>query len=141
MMIDSEVLKKKLNDKSIVDWIDDDNSPINYKQGYLSGIIKALSVVGEVEYFTKNGHDRPPIDFELDDEAAESLRVVMKTVNDKLKELELSSHSEKDIVNGCIGLMDSVHGHGAGNSQGTGHQGNESQVLFVTGIYETHQRC
>lgn len=108
-MINSEVLHEKLNDKSVIDWLDNDKSPLSYKQGYLSGIIKALSIISEVEYFAKHGHDKPPIDFELDEETSESLKIVMGAVNDKIKELELSSHSEKDIVNGCIGLMEDVH--------------------------------
>jgi hypothetical protein len=29
--------------------------------------------------------------------------------NDKLNELELSSHSEKDIVNGCVSLMQNLY--------------------------------
>jgi hypothetical protein len=107
-MIDSKILHEKLNDKSVIDWLNDDKSPLSYKQGYLSGIIKALSIVSEVEYFTKYGHDRPPIDFEVDDETSESLKIVMGAVNDKIKELELTRHSEKDIVNGCIWLMEDV---------------------------------
>src|SRR5699024_5503322 len=81
----------------------------SYKQGFLSGMIKALTIINNVEYFTEHGHERPPIDFELDDETSESLKVVMGAVNDKLNELELSSHSEKDIVNMCILLMEDVH--------------------------------
>lgn len=109
MMINSEVLKERLNNRSIIDWIDNDKSPASYKQGFLSGIIKALTIVEEVEYFTKHGSDRPPIELDLDDEATEGLKMVAGTISDKLNELQLTSHSEKEIVNGCIALMQSVH--------------------------------
>jgi len=109
MMINSEVLKERLNNQSIIDWIDKDKSPESYKQGFLSGVIKALAVVGEVEYFTKHRCDRPPIELDLDDETTESLKMVVGTISDKLNELELTSHSEKDIVEGCIALMENVH--------------------------------
>lgn len=109
MKIDSEVLRKKLNDRSIVDWMEEDKSPENYKQGYVSGLIKALAVLGEVEYLTEYGHERPPIELDLDDETSEGLAMVMGALSDKLNELELVSHSEKHIVTSCIGLMESVH--------------------------------
>lgn len=109
MMIDSKLLHERFNDKSIIDWLDNDRSPQNYKHGYLSGLIKALAIIDEVEYTTEHGHDRPPIDFGLDDETAESLKIVAETINNKLKEYEITSHSENNIVNGCIALMESVH--------------------------------
>lgn len=109
MMINSEVLRERLNDKSAIPWHENDRSTNSYKQGFLSGIIKALVIVGEVEYFTEHGHDRPPVDLELDDETTESLKTITGAINDKIKELELTSHSEKDIVNMCIWLMQDVH--------------------------------
>jgi hypothetical protein len=110
MMIDSEMLRKRLNDKSLVDWIDSDGSPMHYKQGYLSGLIKALAILGEVEYFAEHGKDREPIDFEFSEDAIKGLTAVTGAVSNKIKELELASHSEKDIVEACIRLMESVHG-------------------------------
>lgn len=109
MMVNSEVLRERLNDKSTTDWIDGDKSSLSYKQGFLSGLIKALTIVGEVEYFTKHGCDRAPIELDLDDEVTEGLKIVTGAISDKLKELELASHSERHIVEGCIGLMESVH--------------------------------
>ena len=110
LMIDSEILRKKLNDKSLIDWIDSDGSPMHYKQGYLSGLIKALVMLEEVEYFTEHGKDREPIDFEFSEDVIKGLTAVTGAVSDKIKELELASHSEKDIVDMCIGLMETVHG-------------------------------
>lgn len=109
MKIDSEILRERLNDKSIIDWMDSDRSPQHYKQGFVSGIIKALAIVGEVEYFTEHGEDREPIDFEFDEDIVKGLKALTGAVADKAKALELSSHSEKDIVNMCIGLMEDVH--------------------------------
>lgn len=109
MKIDSEVLRERLNNQKLIDWIDKDKSSKQYKRGYLSGLIKALSVLGEVEYFTEHGKDREPIKFEISEDTANELREVIGAVNDKIKELELESHSEKDIVNMCIGLMEDVH--------------------------------
>jgi hypothetical protein len=94
MKIDSELLRERLNNQELIDWIDEDKSPQHYKQGYLSGLIKALVVLGEVEYFTEHGKDREPIDFEFGEDAIKGLTGV---VSDKIKELELASHSEKDI--------------------------------------------
>ena len=111
MMINSEILRERLNDKSLIDWLDNDQSSKSYKRGYLSGLMKALVILGEVEYFTEHGKDREPIDFELSDEATESLKTVVGALNNKLKEIELSSHSEKDIVDMCICLMEDVHGN------------------------------
>lgn len=109
MIISSELLKERLNNQSIIDWIDNDKSPASYKQGYLSGLIKALVVLAEVEYFTEHGKDREPIDFEFSDDAIKGLTAVTGAVADKIKELELQSHSERDIVEQCIGLMNGVH--------------------------------
>lgn len=110
MMIDSKVLREKLNDPSMFDWFDEDKSPQLYKQGFLSGMIKALAILGEVEYFTEHGKDREPISFEFDEDTVKGLQAVTGAVSDKLKELELLSHSERDIVEACIGLMEGVHG-------------------------------
>lgn len=109
MLIDSKLLREKLNNPELISWIDEDKSPQHYKQGYLSGLIKALAVLGEVEYFTKHGEEREPIVLDFDEDAVEGLKAITGAVNDKLKELELSSHSEKDIVNCCIHLMEDVH--------------------------------
>ena len=62
MKIDSETLRERLNDDSLINWTDKDKSPWHYKQGYLSGLIKALVVLAEVEYFTEHGKDRESID-------------------------------------------------------------------------------
>ena len=35
MMIDSEILHKKFNEKSLIDWVDNDKSSSSYKQGVL----------------------------------------------------------------------------------------------------------
>ncbi len=110
MMIDSEILRERLNDKSAIPWHENDRSTNSYKQGYLSGLIKALAILGEVEYFTEHGKDREPIDFEFSEDDIKGLKAITRAVSDKIKELELSSHSEKDIVEACIGLMESVHG-------------------------------
>jgi hypothetical protein len=109
LKIDSDVLRKRLNNKELVDWIDEDQSSMQYKQGYLSGLIKALAVLGEVEYFTEHGEDREPIEFEFSEDAIKGLAAVTGAVSDKIKELELASHSEKDIVHACIWLMEDVH--------------------------------
>ena len=109
MMIDSELLRKKLNNPELIGWIDEDKSPQHYKQGYLSGLIKALAVLGEVEYIAEHGEEREPIVLDFDEDAVEGLKAITGAVNDKLKELELPSHSEKDIVNCCIHLMEDVH--------------------------------
>lgn len=109
MMINSDVLRERLNNPLVIDWIDDDKSPASYKRGYLSGLIKALVTLGEVEYFTEHGEDREPIDFEFSEDTARGLKALTGTVADKVKELELQSHSERDIVEQCIGLMESVH--------------------------------
>ncbi|ABR48742.1 hypothetical protein Amet_2590 [Alkaliphilus metalliredigens QYMF] len=111
MKINSELLRKRLNNQELIDWIDEDKSPQHYKQGYLSGLIKALVVLGEVEYFTEHGKDRDPIDFEFSEDAIKGLTAVTGAVSDKIKELELASHSEKDIVEQCIQLMEEVHAH------------------------------
>lgn len=108
-MIDSEVLREKLNNPELISWIDEDKSPQHYKQGYLSGLIKALAVLGEVEYLAEHGKDREPIVLDFDEDAIEGLKAVTGAVSDKIKELELLSHSEKDIVSGCIWLMEDVH--------------------------------
>ena len=39
MMIDSKILRERLNGQDLVDWIDEDKSPQHYKQGYLSGLM------------------------------------------------------------------------------------------------------
>lgn len=109
MKIDSETLRERLNDDSLINWIDKDKSPWHYKQGYLSGLIKALAVLGEVEHLTEHGEEREPIVLDFDEDAVEGLKAITGAVNDKLKELELLSHSEKNIVNGCIDLMEDVH--------------------------------
>ena len=110
MKIDSGILRERLNSQDLVDWIDEDQSPMHYKQGYVSGLIKALAVLGELEYFTEHGKDMEPIDFEFSDDVIKGLTAVTGALSDKIKELELASHSEKDIVEACIGLMESVHG-------------------------------
>jgi hypothetical protein len=109
MMINSEVLRKKLNEKSLIDWIDNDNSSESYKQGFRGGIIKALAIISEVEYFEKHGHYRPPIELEMDEKTTEYLKIAMEDIGKKIKELDLESHSEKDIVEKCIELMEDVH--------------------------------
>lgn len=109
MMIDSKVLREKLNNPELISWIDEDKSPQHYKQGYLSGLIKALAVLGEVEYIAEHGEEREPISLDFDEDAIEGLKAVTGAISDKIKELELSIHSEKDIVNGCIWLMEDVH--------------------------------
>ena len=109
MKIDSETLRKRLNNRELIDWIDEDKSPQHYKQGYISGLIKALVVLGEVEYFTEHGKDRESIDFEFSDEVIKGLTAVTGAVADKMNELELASHSERDIVEQCISLMNGVH--------------------------------
>lgn len=109
MRIDSEILRERLNNPELISWIDEDCSSQSYKQGYLSGLIKALAIVGEVEYLTEHGKDREPIDFEFSDDVIKGLTAVTGAVSDKIKELELSSHSEKDILKGCIWLMEDVH--------------------------------
>lgn len=110
MMIDSKMLRERINNKSAIPWHENDRSTNSYKQGYLSGLIKALAILGEVEYFTEHGKDREPIDFEFSDDVIKGLTAVTGAVSDKIKELELASHSEKDIVEACIGLMEGVHG-------------------------------
>lgn len=110
MLIDSKELRKRINDPSMLDWFDEDKSPQSYKQGFLSGMIKALAILGEVEYFTEHGKDREPISFEFDEDTVKGLQAVTGAVSDKLKELEPQSHSERYIVEACIGLMEGVHG-------------------------------
>lgn len=109
MMIDSKVLKERLNDRSVLDWIDNDKSSANYKQGFVSGIIKALAIVGELEHFTEHGCDMPPIEFDFDENTIKVLKKLTGAVSDKIKDLELESHSEKDTVENCIMLMEDVH--------------------------------
>lgn len=109
MMIDSGILRERLNNQDLVDWIDEDQSPMHYKQGYLSGLMKALVVLAELEYFTEHGKDREPIDFEFSDDVIKGLTTVTGAVSDKIKELELASHSENYIVEHCIGFMEDVH--------------------------------
>jgi hypothetical protein len=96
MMINSEVLRKKLNEKSLIDWINNDNSSEIYKEGFCSGIIKALSIISEVEYFEKHGYYRPPIELEIDEKTTEYLKIAMGAIGKKIKELDLESHSEGD---------------------------------------------
>jgi len=107
--IDSEMLRERLGSQDLLDWIDEDKSPWLYKQGYLSGLMKAIVVLGEVEYYTEHGKDREPIDFEFSVEIIKGLTAVTGAVADKMKELELQSHSERDIIEQCISLMESVH--------------------------------
>lgn len=108
MMIDSELLRKRLNDKSLFEWMDESGDSESYKRGYLSGLMKASVTLSEFEYFTEHGRDREPIDFEFSGESISALKMLTGAVSDKMKELELSSHSEADIVEGCIGLMADV---------------------------------
>lgn len=68
MMIDSKVLREKLNNPELISWMDEDESPQHYKQGYLSGLIKALAVLGEVEYLTEHGEERKPIVLDFDED-------------------------------------------------------------------------
>ena len=89
MQIDSEMMRKRLNDKSVIDWMDSDESPQSYKQGYLHGLIKALVILAEVEYFTEHGKDREPIEFEFDEQAISGLTALTGAVSDKIKELEV----------------------------------------------------
>lgn len=108
MMIDSELLRKRLNDKSLFEWMDESGDSDSYKQGYLSGLMKASVTLSEFEYFTEHGKDKEPIDFEFSDESISALKTLTGALSDKMKELELSSHSETEIVRACIGLMESV---------------------------------
>lgn len=108
MMLDSEVLRKRLNDESIIEWMDNSKDSHAYKSGFLSGLMKAINVISEEEYFKEHGCYREPIDFEFSDESINALRLITGAVSDKIKELELESHSETKIVNACISLMFTV---------------------------------
>lgn len=108
MMIDSEVLRKRLNDKSIIEWMDTSSDSHSYKSGFLSGLMKAINVVSEEEYFEEHGKYRDPINVEFSDEAIKGLQILTGAVADKVKELELSSHSETETVKACIDLMGTV---------------------------------
>lgn len=94
MIIDSKVLRQRLNDKSVIPWHENDRSTSGYKQGYLSGLLKALVILGEVEYFTEHGKDREPIDFEFSDDVIKGLTAVTGAVSDKIKELEITEGDE-----------------------------------------------
>jgi hypothetical protein len=96
MMINSEVLRKKLNEKSLIDWINNDNSSEIYKQGVRSGIIKALAIISEVEYFEKYGHFRQPIELEIDEKTTEYLKIAMGAIGKKIEELDVESQLKKD---------------------------------------------
>lgn len=91
MLIESEELKKRLNDKEFVEKIWKDGSPALYSQGYSSAIIHVLAVISDVEYFTEHGHDRPDIDLpELDDETTTALRTVMEKLQDAVDPSRIS---------------------------------------------------
>lgn len=110
MMIDSDVLHQKLNKSDLIDWMDKDKSSLNYKQGYLSGLLKAITVIDEVEYFTEHGYYRTPIEnHDMDVDIVDGLKKVVGAISDKINETNLSCHSERDIVLGCISLMSELY--------------------------------
>lgn len=91
MMINSERLKAKLNDKSTIPWHERDKSTNSYKLGYLNCLEKVLAIVGEIE--GKN----------LEDLKATMIKEA------EAKKVGILSHSEKNIVEGCISLMEDLH--------------------------------